>query len=99
MKRETLKTGCLAYLDMCESGLIPCKVLSITAPKEPLLFHLTLGGISTSIKTKVVLTDTVRAYKKGEVLENDAAHTVPRKSIYKKGGRIWIAGYDVKIDE
>ena len=95
---EILKTGCLAYLDMSESGMIPCRVIAITAPEKPPLFDLKLGGIPLSIKTRVVVTKATRAYKKGEIIECPAAYTVPHKSVFRWGRRDMIAGYTVEVD-
>lgn len=102
MNNLILKTGSLAFLDTAFSGLIPCKVLSIKAPndkpKSGMVFDLTLGGISTSIKTKVKITKTTIGYKKDEIIESDAAHTVPRKAVFNKDHHIWIKGYQVIVD-
>lgn len=73
---NVLRTGDLAYFDTF-SGLIPCKVLGITGAS---------GRASSSQTVRFKLTASRGAYRRGEYLESDGLHVIPRKSVH--GNRI-----------
>lgn len=71
--------GTLAYFDTF-SGCIPCKVLSVSGAP----------GNTSDCRIIFKLTASRGAYRRGEVLENDALKIIPRKHF--KGNRI-LGGY------
>jgi hypothetical protein len=76
------KAGDFAFLDAgSAAGLVPCKVLSV-APR-------TEGGQEVEIR----LTATRRAWKRGEVLIEDAYRVVPRKAVYRRSYSYGIRTY------
>jgi hypothetical protein len=77
-----LKTGVLAYYDGIAVGLIPVKVLSVTAPDKPPLFDLGIGYARWSIKVTAQVTENCGLYKKGEILESNSADIFPRKALF-----------------
>jgi len=80
----TLERGALAYLDaFC--ALVPCKVLEVWR----------LRGLT---EARVKLTATRGAYKRGEILVDNAIHVVPRRCIATRSGRFAILPYHIKLD-
>lgn len=77
-----LKTGVLAYYDGIAVGLIPVKVLSVTAPDKPPLFDLGIGHARCSIKVTAQVTENFGPYKKGEILDSDSVSIFPRKALF-----------------
>lgn len=77
----TLRSGDLAYYDSF-SGLLPCKVLSITGPS---------GNPSSSQTVSVKLTASIfgagvgsELYKRGEILESSGLRVVARRAVHGK---------------
>lgn len=93
----TLKVNDKAYFDSI-IGLIKCKVLSLTPPKDA-NFKLFLGNQDISAMAKIKLLETVKGYKEGEILDVITAHVVPMKAI-KKGEFFWkIIPYEVEYEK
>lgn len=93
-----LKKGCKAYYDTF-SGPVPCAVLSISKPAKEPMFDLRSGLARASWTVKFVLTGTVGAYKKDEVLEASAIDVFPRTALVRMGFSSVIALYEVEADE
>lgn len=94
---QTLKTGCLAFFDTF-SGLVPVKVMSVTAPEKPPAFDLGHGNARVSILVTAKVTADQGPYKKGEVIENDSVHIVPRGAIIRGKFSSAIGVYNVEAD-
>lgn len=96
---ETLKAGCLAYLDTF-AGLVGCRVLEVThdpdTPANP-MFRLSKGGVDFNILARVRLTETVGAYREGEILTTRACDTIPAGSIKVSEYRSTIRPYKVQM--
>lgn len=80
-----LRSGCLAYLDSF-AGLVPCRVLSIGP------------GSLVMQSVRVEITAKHGPYHKGETVETNGLHAVPRKAVYCRGGHYKIRHYDVIAD-
>lgn len=80
---ETLKTGDLAFFDSL-SGLVPCKVISITGKSGP-------ASALQAVRFK--LTVSRGRYKRGEVLSSSALHVCPRWSVHHQ----MIRQYQVEV--
>lgn len=85
--RPTLRVGCLAYYDSL-SGLIPCKVLSISGEN---------GHASSEQDVTVKLTANRKAYKRGEVITQSALWVIPRDAIFKRRYGARIGYYTVEV--
>jgi hypothetical protein len=94
---KTLKTGCAAYFDTF-AGLVPVKVLTVTAPEKPPVFDLGHGNARVSIKVTARVTKEHGPYKNGEVVESDSLHIVPRDAIIRHQFSSTIGVYDVVPD-
>ena len=94
MTNPILKTGSLAYWDTF-SGLVPCKVMHIAHPPTPPLFDLLQGGISTSIKVTILITQDHGPYRKGELFEEPAPSVVPREAIRRHQYSQTISRYEI----
>lgn len=77
----TIGTGDLAYLDTF-SGLIPCKILSVTDRRNY------YGTVETDVTVKV--TADRKAYRKGETVTSDPRHVVPRANVHRRSGNLRI---------
>lgn len=95
---KTLKTGCSAFFDS-SVGLVPVKVLSVTAPATPPTFDLTHGNARASIKVAARVTEEYRPYKKGDIVESNSIQIVPRGAILRGRYAPMIGGYDVVPDD
>ena len=85
---QTLTIGSLAYLDSF-AGLVPCKVTAITGRS---------GFASSAQSVTLLLTANRGAYRKGESIETNGLHAVPRKAVHGKyGDRIRV--YQVECTE
>lgn len=93
-----LKTGCLGYYDTVESGLIPVKVLSVTAPAEKPRFDLGRGAARVSITVRAQVTADHGAYKKGMLIDDNSVGIVPRGAIRQHQYSTTIALYRVAPD-
>jgi len=82
----SLTVGCLAYLDSFY-GLVPCRVLSIVGKS---------GMANTGQHITVRLTASRQAYKRGETIESNALHVVPRRAVCVRCGQYRIRGYNVQ---
>jgi|LakMenE18May11ns_1017448.scaffolds.fasta_scaffold9734746_2 hypothetical protein len=67
----------LAYFDSF-SGLVPCKVISIS---DELSQCPGLNGRTTKCLISVRLTATVGAYKKGEIIDSNPLRVIPRSNV------------------
>lgn len=94
---KTLKTGCSAFYDT-SVGLVPVKVLSVTAEEVPPLFDLRHGAARASIKVTAQVTEEYRPYKQGEVVESSSLHIVPRGAIIRGRYSSMIGAYEVVPD-
>lgn len=74
----TLTIGSLAYFDSF-AGLIPCKVTQITGRS---------GFANSAQSVTLVLTANRGAYKRGEKIETNGLHAVPRKAVHGRMQRI-----------
>lgn len=90
-----LRTGDLAYYDSF-AGMIPCKVTAITG---------TSGIASTAQRVTLTVTASQAnccgrsAYKRGEQIETNGIHAVPRKAHYHGSCGIGrIRAYTVTAD-
>ncbi len=70
--------GQLAYLDTF-AGMVPCKVLRVIEPAS--------GNTVTKGKIEIRLTATRGAYKRGEVLIDQACNVVPRPQRFCRCGK------------
>lgn len=79
MSNTVLKTGCLAYYDTIESGLVPCEVLAITKTVDDLC------GVRRYAKIRI--TENRYAYRRDDVVDGiSAAFVIPRGSVYYTPG-------------
>jgi hypothetical protein len=85
----TLKTGMLAYFDSF-TGLIPCKVVSITGK----------SGISASSQTVTLQTTAKRSvYDSGETIVTSGLRAVPRDAVrHSRFSGARIRPYAVEVD-
>jgi hypothetical protein len=95
---ETLKTGVLAYFDSF-AGLVPVKVLSVTASKEKPLFNLGIGSARISTQVSARVTADLGVYRKGEVINSNSVHIVPRGAVLLTAFSSRIAPYNVEADQ
>lgn len=72
----TYGVGTKAYLDTF-AGMVPCVVTEILRPGAN-------GKLITRDDVVIKLTQTVQAYKKGEILTESASSVVPRKQIIER---------------
>jgi hypothetical protein len=78
---ENISQGCLAYFDSAK-GLVPCKVLRI----------LGRSGIASTAQTVFVLvTASRRGYTRGETIQTDGLHVVPRRAVDRRSYRLSTA--------
>lgn len=94
---ETLKSGGLAYFDSF-AGLVPVKVLSVTAPETMPSFDLGHGNARTSIKVRAKVTEDFDVYKKGEIFDSDSLFIVPRGALRQQQYSTVVGIYDVISD-
>jgi hypothetical protein len=94
---KTLKTGCSAFYDS-SVGLVPVKVLSVTAPATPNFFDLGHGYARASIKVTAEVTEEYRPYEKGDLVESNSLHIVPRGAVIRGRFSSAIGVYDVVPD-
>lgn len=98
MNIPTLKSGINAFYDTMRSGLVPVKVLSVTAPAKSPLFDLRSGLAPVSVKVKAVVTEDAGAYSKGMIIDSDAVHVVPRTAVKHGRYSTTISLYKVEVD-
>lgn len=91
---HTLKTGSRAYFDSM-GGLVPVRILSITAPTTTPTFDLTLGGVSTSVMVRAQITEDSGPYKEGEVIATPATYVFPTSALKKVGYSLFVQPYEV----
>lgn len=94
----TLKRGILAFYDSF-AGLVPVKVLAVTAPEEDPAFDLGFGEARTSVRVQCQVTEPHGPYKKDEVLNSNAMMVVPRTAILRRQYSTVIAAYAVEPDQ
>lgn len=86
MAALTLKAGDRAFFD-CFTGLVPCRVLSITGKTGP---------ASTAQNVHFKVTKDMGAYHTGEVMESFGLHVVPRQALIKRQYSTTIGYYEVE---
>jgi hypothetical protein len=81
----TYRAGTLVFCDFAFGGKPKGKAIEVIEPGQ---------GNRVEGKIKVQLTETVGAYKKGEILELKAHVAVPRKQEFHKPGSVfrWVNG-------
>lgn len=98
---NVLKVGTMAYYDTLRSGLVPCKVVSITEDKpgkQGLHFELSKGGIPQRYRANIRITTGAHCgYRKGELLVTHAYHVVPRVCIKRRRYSTYILPYTVEL--
>jgi hypothetical protein len=86
---EALKTGDKAYFESF-NGLVPCKVVRITGES---------GMASVSHRVTIQLTASKSAYNRGETIESNGLHVIPRKAIHYRAGIARIQVYRVEVSK
>jgi len=93
MKNKSAIQSLKAYLATF-SGLIPCVII---AHNDTLAHVPTLAGRSSSCTITVKLTAKRGAYKRGEIIESDALHVIPRNAVYRSSGQYRFRSYAWKF--
>lgn len=81
---NTLRAGSTAFLDTF-SGLVPCRVLTIQGDPRP--------------EAKVLVTRTIKAYRKGEQVTMDTAHVIPSGALGRRGYATTILPYNIEVTQ
>lgn len=92
-----LRTGCAAYFDSF-AGLVPVKVLSVSAPEVMPCFDLGHGNARASIKVRAEVTQDLSVYKKGEILDSNSVAIVPCGALRRREYSMVVGVYDVVPD-
>ena len=92
--KAILKTGSVARYETIQSGLVPCKVLSIKR-EDMILSYSTIVRFAVTVR----VTADRYAYKRGEILSGlPSGHVAPKESVFVRNGMYWIRAYDVQAD-
>ena len=83
MRDITLKTGAKVYFDTF-AGLIPARVFSISD--------------MWTVRLKLTASRPRSAYRKGEVIETNSLHAIPRGAAHVRSGQYRIGFYKTEVD-